>query len=185
MMSFRLLSLPLSCSALLCTALLPLSASALEYPVGKPVERNGMEIAAVYLQPVVMEPAMGLDAKDADVHLEADIHALEENANGFPAGSWVPYLGIHYELTREGSKEPISGDFHAMVASDGPHYGANIKLQGPGKYHLKYTISAPGSTHGNHFMRHVDKETGVAPWYEPFDVEYDFVYAGIGKKGGY
>jgi len=33
--------------------------------------------------------------------------------------------------------------------------------------------------------RHTDKETGVAPWFERCEVHYEFVYAGIGKKGGY
>jgi uncharacterized protein involved in high-affinity Fe2+ transport len=165
-------------------AALPLSAHALEYPIGAPHNVHGMEIGAVYLQPVVMEPTMGLATADADVHLEADIHALEDNPNGFPPGAWMPYLGIHYELTLAGSDKAISGDFHPMVASDGPHYGANVKLAGPGRYHLTYTISAP-RFHGMPFMRHVDKETGVAPWFAPFRVEYDFVYAGVGKKGGY
>ena len=32
-----------------------------------------------------------------------------------------------------------------MVANDGPHYGDNIKLMGPGKYHLKYTVYPPNS----------------------------------------
>ena len=31
----------------------------------------------------------------------------------------------------------------------------------------------------------VDKETGVAPWFEPFEAKYEFTYAGTGKKGGY
>ena len=35
------------------------------------------------------------------------------------------------------------------------------------------------------FGRHVDKETGVGPWFKPFTIEYDFTFAGIGKKGGY
>ena len=68
-----------------------------------------------------------------------------------------------------------------MVANDGPHYGDNVKLQGPGKYKLTLSIAAPGQ----HFGRHVDKETGVAPWFKPFEVQYEFVYAGTGKKGGY
>ena len=33
--------------------------------------------------------------------------------------------------------------------------------------------------------RHVDKETGVGPWFKPFTAEYDFTFAGTGKKGGY
>ena len=35
------------------------------------------------------------------------------------------------------------------------------------------------------FGRHIDKETGVAPWFKTFEVKYEFVYAGTGKKGGY
>ncbi|OZG75373.1 hypothetical protein BTA51_03055 [Hahella sp. CCB-MM4] len=160
------------------------SVQALEYPIGEPQEVSGLEIAAVYLQPVVMEPAMGLPAKEADIHLEADIQALEDNPNGLVVGSWVPYLGIEFELTKQGDDTPIKGEFHPMVASDGPHYGSNIKLNGPGKYHLTFLITPP-TTHGMSFMRHIDRETGVAEWFAPFKVEYDFVYAGIGKKGGY
>ena len=70
-----------------------------------------------------------------------------------------------------------------MVASDGPHYGDNVKLFGPGAYHLTFTVRPPG--HTSHFGRHVDRETGVGPWFEPFTVEYDFVFAGTGKKGAY
>ncbi len=37
-----------------------------------------MEIAAVYLQPIEMEPrGIDLAASLADIHLEADIHALK------------------------------------------------------------------------------------------------------------
>ena len=36
-----------------------------------------------------------------------------------------------------------------------------------------------------HFGRHTDRLTGVRPWWKPFEVEYDFVWAGLGKKGGY
>ncbi|MCP5163161.1 MAG: iron transporter [Hahellaceae bacterium] len=160
------------------------TATALEYPIGEPQLRHGMEIAAVYLQPVVMEPVMGLSHQQADVHIEADIKALEDNPNGLVAGGWVPYLEIEFALNKQGSDTTISGSFHPMVASDGPHYGANVKLLGPGKYHLRYTIKPP-VTHGMPFMRHIDRETGVAEWFKPFDVEYDFVYAGVGKKGGY
>ena len=72
------------------------------------------------------------------------------------------------------------------MASDGPHNGDNVKLHGPGKYKLKFTVAAPGGE-GQHaqFGRHVDKETGVGQWFKPFTVEYDFTYAGVGKKGAY
>jgi uncharacterized protein involved in high-affinity Fe2+ transport len=159
---------------------------ALEYPIGKPQVRSGMEIAAVYLQPVTMEPAgMMRDAKASDIHLEADIKATGGNANGFADGTWIPYLAIAYELAKQGSSDRIAGTMMAMVASDGPHYGDNVKLAGPGRYKLKLSIAPPGSDAHSHFGRHVDKETGVGAWFQPFTVEYDFAFAGVGKKGGY
>ena len=69
-----------------------------------------------------------------------------------------------------------------MVASDGPHYGDNVKMDGPGKYHVVYRIAS--GAHG--FLRHTDKETGVGKWWQPFAVEWDFVFVGsTGKRGGY
>ncbi|MFZ2319073.1 MAG: iron transporter, partial [Pseudomonas sp.] len=110
----------------------------------------------------------------------------ENNAHGFQEGSFVPYLNISYRLQKTGSEQVLEGDFHAMVANDGPHYGDNLKLMGPGKYQLTYFVSAPGQqAHGEHFGRHTDKETGVAPWFERCELNYSFTFAGIGKKGGY
>lgn len=175
---------------LLATAMLAAlgstSALAVEYPIGAPHQINGMEIAAVYLQPVVMEPeGMMRDAKTSDVHLEADISALASNVNGFEEGSWVPYLNIKFELQKQGSSDVIKGDMMPMVANDGPHYGDNVKLAGPGKYSLKFHVAPPSANPRGHFGRHIDRLTGVAPWFKPFTVNYEFTYAGIGKKGGY
>lgn len=162
---------------------------ALEYPVGQPYNVSGMEIAAVYLQAIDMEPAGHMrPAAETDVHLEADIHALANNVNGFGEGAWVPFLRITYQVEKLGSGESATGEFMAMVASDGPHYGDNVKLWGPGRYRLKYTIYPPNAAENplnHHFGRHTDRATGVRPWFKPFDVEWEFVYAGIGKKGGY
>ncbi len=158
-------------------------ARAAEVPIGKAVEKNGMEIGAVYLQPVMMEPMLpGMHGMAADVHLEADIHAMKGNTNGFGPGDWVPYLGITYRITKQGSSWIGSGAFMPMVANDGPHYGANVKLDGPGKYKLSYHILPPPY---QGFYRHTDKETGVAEWWAPFDVQWEFVFAGTGKKGAY
>ena len=159
-----------------------LPAYAIEYPIGVPQEAGGLEVAAVYLQAVTMEPeGMMRPADQTDIHLEADIHALANNKNGFAEGEWVPYLNIKYTLTKENDGETQSGMLMAMVASDGPHYGDNVKLMGVGKYKLTFDVAPPGSGFG----RHVDKETGVAPWFEPFTTTYEFVYSGVGKKGGY
>ncbi|TAL87194.1 MAG: hypothetical protein EPN46_13310 [Candidimonas sp.] len=162
------------------------SAWSAEYPIGKPSDLNGLEIGAVYLQPVEMEPAgMMREAKISDIHLEADIHATADNKNGLPEGAWAPYLVIQYTLQKNGSDKVLKGDLMPMVANDGPHYGDNVKLEGPGKYKLSFTISPPTANKTNHFGRHVDKETGVAPWFKTFELNYEFVYAGTGKKGGY
>lgn len=173
----------------LAAACFSLGAHALEYPIGAPQHAAGMEIAAVYLQPIEMEPAghMG-KASESDIHLEADIHALASNPNGFAEGMWIPHLLVKYELTKLSTGEVIRGDMMPMVASDGPHYGDNVKLKGPGKYKVKYTIYAPSAKEnpfGKHFGRHTDRATGVRPWFKPVVVEWEFSYTGVGKKGGY
>jgi hypothetical protein len=169
----------------LIVAILGGPAMAIEFPVGEPVVKSGMEIAAVYLQPIEMEPpGMMAPAASTNIHLEADIHATSENANGFAEGDWIPNLSIAYVLAKEGDSETVRGILMPMVASDGPHYGDNVKLKGPGRYRLQLTVSFAADGH-HVFGRHVDKETGVAAWPAPVVATYDFVFAGTGKKGGY
>jgi len=38
-----------------------------------------------------------------------------------------------------------------MVANDGPHYGDNVKMMGPGKYKLILTIAPPDANTHAHF----------------------------------
>lgn len=173
-------------SAALVAAAYPLTTLAAETPIGKPHTENGMEVAAVYLQPIEMDPpGMMREAKLSDIHLEADIRAAKGNTNGFGEGDWMPYLVVKYKLTKAGDSKALEGDLMPMVASDGPHYGENVKLMGPGKYKLAITVQPPSQNAHAHFGRHVDKETGVAPWFKPFTATYEFTYAGTGKKGGY
>lgn len=184
----QLRSLYFVCLAL-CAALPAAPAAALEYPIGAPQNVAGMEIAAVYLQAVDMEPDGHMRrAAESDIHLEADIHALGSNPNGIPEGAWVPYLLVKYELAKVGGSDVIKGEMMPMVASDGPHYGDNVKLQGPGRYRVKFMVYPPNAAenpHGSHFGRHTDRATGVRPWFKPVTIEWEFTYAGVGKKGGY
>ena len=184
-----MLSMKKIVSALALSAALAAPALALEYPIGVPQQRNGMEIAAVYLQPVEMEPeGMMKKAAESDIHLEADIHALANNPNGFEEGAWMPYLMIKFEVSKIGGDFKIAGDFMPMVANDGPHYGDNVKLKGPGKYKVKFIIYPPNAREnaaGNMFGRHTDRATGVRPWFKAGEAEWEFTYVGIGKKGGY
>lgn len=161
-------------------------AQAIEHPIGEPVIAGGMEVAAVFLQPIEMDPpGMMRDAAQSDIHLEADIHAVADNPNGFAEGDWMPYLVLRFELTKLDTGERLEGELMPMVASDGPHYGDNVKLMGLGNYRLVLTVAPPSTNAHAHFGRHTDKETGVAPWFEPFTAEYEFTFAGTGKKGSY
>ncbi|MGH8162048.1 MAG: iron transporter [Gammaproteobacteria bacterium] len=169
--------------ALAIAALLPLAtASAKEHSMGKPVVKNGMIIGAVYLQPVRMAPMLPGTKAPADVHLEADIHAGKDNAQGFQPGAWIPYLTVTYRISKKNSDWQSFGPFMPMSADDGPHYGRNVKLDGPGKYTLTLFIEPPPYAG---YFRHTDKETGVAPWWQPFSVGWPFAWAGNGKLGGY
>ncbi|MGP1945598.1 MAG: iron transporter [Arsenophonus sp. ER-EMS1-MAG3] len=164
-----------------------------EYPLGKPIINEGMEIQGIYLQPITMSTDNGshishqVTSDKADIHLEADIHSAEENPNGFAEGDWIPYLIIEYSVIKLSIKPKIiqSGTFMPMIAIDGPHYGDNIKLDGYGKYRIIYKIYPPSYNKKIIFGRHIDKETGVAPWFKSFEVSWDFNYTGIGRKNNY
>ena len=147
-----------------------------EFPLGDDREVGPLQVAGVYFQPVDMAPAGlgGLAASEADMHLEADISALEKNGLGYGAGDFVPNLTVKYRAQKEGGKL-IEGNFMPMNASDGPHYGSNVKLDGPGKYRITFIIE---STEKQDYLLHVDKETGVTGrfWKQPLEVSWDFDY---------
>jgi uncharacterized protein involved in high-affinity Fe2+ transport len=144
-----------------------------EFPIGDDIELGPLNVAGVYFQPVDMEPlGNNLRAADSDMHIEADISALEGNDLGYGAGDFVPNLTVRYELIKEGGRT-ISGTFMPMSASDGPHYGANVKLDGAGRYKVRFIIESPEA---QGYLLHVDKETGVPGrfWKAPLVAEWDF-----------
>jgi len=159
------------------------AAQAGEHGIGKPVVENGVIFRPVYLQPVHMAPALsGLNRKAYDAHLELDIHAGKDNAQGFSPGAWIPYLTVSYLLEKKDSDWSTFGTMMAMSASDGPHYGANVKFDGPGKYRISVRIMPPTY---DAFFRHTSRETAVAKWWKPMRHSWTFTYVGVGKKGGY
>jgi len=151
-----------------------------EVPIGDDQEVGPLTVAGVYFQPVDMEPAgNSLSKEEADCHIEADISASEQGAElGYGKGDFVPWLKVKAYIQKQGSDKVQEIAFMPMNASDGPHYGANMKFEeGLGKYSVKFEISAPG----NDYLLHVDKETGVTGrfWTEPIVVEWpDFEWAG-------
>ncbi len=146
-----------------------------EFPIGDDVEVGPLNVAGVYFQPVDMEPAtMGLAAAESDMHIEADISALE-NDLGYGVGSFVPNLTVDYEIVAESGDMAAEGTFMQMNASDGPHYGANIALPDAGTYTVRFFVHSPEE---NGTLLHVDPETGVEGrfWTEPLEAEWQFDY---------
>ncbi|MDR0826673.1 MAG: iron transporter [Desulfovibrio sp.] len=145
-----------------------------EFPLGDEQLVGPLQIAGVYFQPVDMEPASmgGLPAAKADMHLEADISAAEGNNLGYGVGDFVPNLTVKYLIEKKGGKV-IEGNFMPMSASDGPHYGNNVKLDGPGDYKITFIVDNPEK---QGYLLHVDKKTGVPGrfWKEPLKASWDF-----------
>ncbi len=69
-----------------------------------------------------------------------------------------------------------------MVAQGGPHYGLNIRLDGPGHYLLTNDYYPPTA---NGFFSLKQSGLGVYPWWKPFSRHYAFDFFGAGKHGGY
>jgi len=165
---------------LLVTLAVPRATLAVEVPIGKPKTLHGLRIAAVYSVAVAMDEYWGGPPPDeADIHLEADIHAIKGNRYGFRAGEWISYLTINYTLELLGTDKKLRGQLWQMMAKDGPHYGLNLKMPGPGRYRLTYRIGSPQEWG---LARHTDPETGVDSWWEAFEVEWTFRYPAKGKR---
>ncbi|MBR1811060.1 MAG: iron transporter [Clostridia bacterium] len=114
-----------------------------------------MNVNAVYFQPVPMSGGYE-NYEDFDLHLECDVSALE-NSLGYGLGDWVPYLTVDYEVIASDGSTAADGAFMVMAASDGPHYGANIKLPNADTYSLKFTFHSPAE---NGYVIHLDDVTG-------------------------
>ena len=149
-------------------------AAAKEYYVGEPVVQNELQIVPHYLLGIEMAPmpkgaAMGPNA----VHLEVDVHATKGEKHGFKEDEWIPHLTISYKIEKVGTKFKETGKLLAMTADDGPHYANNVALMGDGDYRVTYHFEPPSKAG---FIRHVDKESGVPDWWEPFSESWTFHY---------
>lgn len=144
-----------------------------------------LSVGAVYLQPITMAPAgMMRPRGQSDIHLELDVHAKQNlKARGFAPGDWLPNAEVNYSIQKIGDSKIINGELMAMVASDGAHYGDNVKLSGPGFYLVTF------AAHSNpHFGWHVDTDSKIlgteyVDW--SFKQSYLMKWTGVGKLGGY
>ncbi|CAH2602646.1 conserved exported protein of unknown function [Rhodovastum atsumiense] len=144
---------------------------------GHTVKRNGMVIAADYIQPVTLDRGAA-SSETADIYFQLYINAMANNPLGFFRQSWIPYLGVTYKLSRPDSNWQAVGRLEPAIANYGPHYGANVKLNGVGTYQVVVRVTPPEEG----VYRHISRETGVT-WWEPFEISWTFTYLGIGKRG--
>ena len=114
-----------------------------------------MNVSAVYFQPVPMAPGQE-SVEDYNMHLECDVSALQ-NDLGYGLGDWIPYLTVDYKVVGSDGSTAAEGTFMVMSASDGPHYGANIKLPNADTYSITFTFHSPAE---NGYLIHSDAETG-------------------------
>ncbi|MED1469822.1 iron transporter [Bacillus salipaludis] len=131
------------------------------------VNKNGMEINAVYMPHSVEVAPVEHGGKKGNIHLEADIHATDDNTFGFHEGEWIPYLTIKYKIHRLNTDKVVEeGQLYQMVAGD-PHYASNVYIPESGDYELTYEISAPD------IARHVEDVNG---FYEPMTLKWKFKF---------
>ena len=134
-----------------------------------------MEIVANYLVGIEMAPmppgmAMAARRRPSRGRRPRD---RRQRLRLSPTAPGCGYLTIDYTLKKTGTDWQASGKLLPMTAKDGPHYAANLKMDGPGQYRVTYRLSPPGV---NGFYHHTDKETGVPDWWQPFTVDFDFKY---------
>ncbi len=146
-----------------------------------------LSVGAVSLQPITMAPAgMMRPRAQSDIHLEMDIHAKTSlKSRGFAPGDWLPNVIIHYTIQKIGDLKPLMSDgmLMPMAASDGTHYGDNVKLAGPGFYIVTFDAHTDP-----HFGWHTDTDSKVlgtefVDWH--FKQSYLMKWSGVGKLGGY
>ena len=149
--------------------------AAKEFYVGEPVVRHDLQLVPHYLTGIRMEPTMdGMEMSADAVHLELDVHATKDETHGFAEDMWIPNVTIQYTLEKVGDPSfKKTGRLLPMTAKDGPHYANNVGFMGDGQYKVTFRLSPPSE---NGFVRHVDTETGVPAWWQPFTAEWTFAY---------
>ena len=156
-----------------------------EHDIGDEQQAAFLAVNGVYFQAVDMQSGVGVVERGEDytMHIEADIAAME-NDLGFVVDQFVPGLTVDYEIVDQATmKSVVSGTFMQMNASDGPHYGANVKLNRAGTYTVRFIIHSPAE---NNYYIHTDADTTPGkklqdywPNDKPLSVEFkDWVFDG-------
>ena len=154
-----------------------------DHDIVKPtIFQHKVQTDLVWIEPVTMEPQVTTNGKKPDIHNEVDQHAIKGDKMGFGAGGWIPNCEVACTISKRHSNWRIVFSMMSMVANDGPHYGRNVALDGPGVYDEMCEIDPPD---WRGFFRHTDKESGVGPFFKPYTIKGSFTFLGSGKAGGY
>lgn len=109
-----------------------------------------------------MHLSSGLRNEKGQLVVWSRMQANAYNANGFIVNDFIPYCRVSYLLQKKGSAWHQSYQAPMRLTQTGPEYGQFIQMNGAGTYELTAFFEAPG----NNFYRHIDKATGVAPWWK-------------------
>lgn len=166
-------------SALCWSAVVTASEFKLSNRAGERIVRQQMTVEASYMQPIVLEGGReNLPREKSDAYFVAHLKAASAHPHGFSKFAWIPFLNVRYILEKSGTQWKQQGPMSAAIGKFGPHYGANVKLDGVGKYRLTLHVGPPDRG----INRLVDWENGIT-WWKPFEVSWTFTYLGVGKKG--
>ncbi|CAG9297520.1 iron transporter [Celerinatantimonas diazotrophica] len=141
---------------------------------------------------VLAKQSVTLSSSDQDgMHIQSGIRfetnhwvlwtrlkAQAYNPNGFITNDFIPYCQVSYHLKRLATKAQTQGQLPMRLTLTGPEYGHVIQLTQPGRYFLTIHYISPEH---NGFYRHIDKATGVAPWWHPFIHKYQMQVAANGQ----
>jgi uncharacterized protein involved in high-affinity Fe2+ transport len=148
-----------------------------EIPVGDsgPQTKDALTVDVVYFQAIDMEQGSTMvpPASQSDMHFEVDVSTNEKATEwGYEKDQFLPYLDVKAVATDKKTGKKIDlGTMMPMIASDGPHYGNNIKLPA-GNYDVTITIASPADK----FMLHTGKDSsGVKGrfWKQPLTFQFD------------
>ncbi|MFM2484402.1 iron transporter [Celerinatantimonas yamalensis] len=118
-----------------------------------------------------MHISVGVRRERSHVVLWSHLIAQAYNPNGFITNDFIPFCQLSYTLTQEKSHWHQQAVLAMRLTSDGPEYGRDIYFHGAGNYQLSIYYQPPVV---NGFYRHIDKATGVAPWWHAFTQHYRF-----------
>lgn len=113
----------------------------------------------------------GVDVQGHQHVLWSRMNANAMNPNGFITDDFIPYCVISYHVSKLVSHWSKDLSAPMRLTMQGPEYGVAATLDGPGNYQWQLNYLPPSA---GGFYRHIDKATGVEPWWKPFEITYKF-----------